>query len=153
MADTPDAPRPAARPGKPRRTAADPAVAKRICDAVALGATYKLACKYGGVAYDTFLQWRRRFPAFDRQVEDAEGRAGIGWLAKIEKAANEGEWTAAAWKLERRYPETYGRRDLRHSGATLNLTPEQLAAMGDADFERLYARVAGAGAASAGEGD
>ena len=46
---------------------------------------------------------------FHARLTEAEGRAAIGWLAKIEKVANEGDWKAAAWKLERRYPETYGR--------------------------------------------
>jgi hypothetical protein len=43
------------------------------------------------------------------RLAEAEGRAAIGWLALIEQAAREGNWQAAAWKLERRYPETYGR--------------------------------------------
>lgn len=34
----------------------------------------------------------------------------ISWLAKIEAAANQGDWRAAAWKLQARYPEAYGSR-------------------------------------------
>jgi hypothetical protein len=40
----------------------------------------------------------------------------VGWLAKIEAAANEGAWQAAAWKLERRYPHEYGRSAVEVSG-------------------------------------
>lgn len=111
------------KPGAVPKAQADPAIAKRICDAIALGTTYDLACKYGGISSTTFHDWRKKFPAFSRQVEDAEGRAVVGWLGKIERAANEGAWQAAAWKLERRYPETYGRtvhdqRNFDYSKAT-----------------------------------
>ena len=66
----------------------------------------------------TFHRWLNRgerdrtgpFRAFCDAIKDAEARAVVGWLAHIQKAAADGEWTAAAWKLERRYPETYGRR-------------------------------------------
>lgn len=97
-----------------------PDVQERICQAIAIGATYELAAKYGGVAYETFRRWRDGNRAFCAAVEDAEGRAAVGWLAKIEKAANEGAWQAAAWKLERRYPQEYGRtvqdQRVQHSG-------------------------------------
>jgi transposase len=100
-----------------------PEVAKRICDAIAIGATYDLAAKYGGVSYELFRQWRERNVAFLAAVQEAEGRAAVGWLAKIERAANEGSWQAAAWKLERRYPQEYGRtvqdQRVHHSGSII----------------------------------
>jgi hypothetical protein len=40
-------------------------------------------------------------------------------LEIIDKAAADGKWQAAAWKLERRYPTQYGRQEkrlLEHSG-------------------------------------
>ncbi len=40
----------------------------------------------------------------------------LQWLAKIEKAASDGAWQAAAWKLERRYPHVYGRVVNEHVG-------------------------------------
>lgn len=91
------------------RSKLTPDVQERICQAIAIGATYDLAAKYGGVDYRTFHRWRESNRQFCQAVEDAEGRAVVGWLAKIEKAANEGAWQAAAWKLERRYPADYGR--------------------------------------------
>jgi hypothetical protein len=86
-----------------------PDVQQRICDAIALGATYDLAAKYGGVTYETFNEWRKHKPSFSEALQEAEGRAAIGWLTKIEHAATQGTWQAAAWKLERRYPDEYGR--------------------------------------------
>jgi hypothetical protein len=93
-----------------RRTKRTPETAKKFCDAIRLGATYDLAARYAGMSDSTFERWRESDPDFAEQVRDAEGAAVVGWLAKIEKAANDGEWTAAAWKLERRYPHEYGRR-------------------------------------------
>lgn len=103
------------------RTKLTPDVQRRICDAIAIGATYDLACKYGGVAFETFRRWREGNRAFCAAVEDAEGRAVVGWLAKIEQAASAGAWQAAAWKLERRYPAVYGRsvQQVEHSGTVV----------------------------------
>ena len=105
----------------PRRTKYTPEVQRRICDALAIGATQALACKYGGITAETFNQWRKAKPGFSEALEEAEGRAVVGWLAKIEQAASAGSWQAAAWKLERRYPADYGRtvQQVEHSGTVV----------------------------------
>jgi hypothetical protein len=111
----------------------------RIVQALRLGATFELAAQYGGVSYDTFNNWRKRgeaeldrmararkrtdadpdelpFVQFFEATKAAEADAVVGWLAKIEKAASDGNWQAAAWKLERRYPRDYGRTVQEVSG-------------------------------------
>jgi transposase len=100
-----------------RPTKLTPDTHKRIVQAIQLGATYELAAQYGGVAYNTFNEWMKAgeanktgaFREFYDAVKEAEGKGAIGWLAKIEAAANDGSWQAAAWKLERRYPHEYGK--------------------------------------------
>lgn len=103
-----------------RPTKFTPETIKRLTDAIRMGATYDLACKYAGISYQTFNEWRegRMYPQgttadqkreFVDAIQKAEGDAAVGWLTKIEKAANEGHWQAAAWKMERRYPSDYGR--------------------------------------------
>lgn len=101
-----------------RPTKYTPETAKKITDAIRLGATFGLACQYAGISEDTLARWRDRYAGFAEKLREAEGQGAIGWLAKIEKSANDGDWRAAAWKLERRYPEQYGRtvQDNRHSG-------------------------------------
>lgn len=91
---------------------------KKITQAIELGATYELAAGYGGISVSTFNEWRNSKPAFSAAIKEAEGRASVKWLARIEAAASE-HWQAAAWKLERRYPKDYGRSVQQHevSGA------------------------------------
>lgn len=89
----------------------------RLCQAIELGATYDLACNYAGIHFSTFNLWREQKPAFAARIAEAEGKAAVKWLAKIEQAASDGNWQAAAWKLERRYPHSYGRQVQEHTGA------------------------------------
>jgi hypothetical protein len=84
---------------------------ERFLQAVKLGSTYRLAAAYAGISHETYATWLDTKPEFFAAVKEAEGAAVVGWLAKIEKAANEGNWQAAAWKLERRLPEDFGRKD------------------------------------------
>src|SRR5215204_2993632 len=84
---------------------------ERLLQAIRIGAPIKMACSYAGIDHGTFLNWRERYSEFSAAIKEAEGIAVVGWLAKIEKAASDGNWQAAAWKLERRYPEDFGRRD------------------------------------------
>lgn len=82
-----------------------------ILEAIRTGAPFTHACRYGGVSFETFNEWRKQYPEFSEQVKEAEGEAVKGWLDHIETAAKNGSWQAAAWKLERRYPHEFGRRD------------------------------------------
>lgn len=93
-------------------------VKKRIVAAIKQGATYELSSQYGGIHYDTFNRWMKQgqeetegeFCQFYEAIKKAEGEAVVGWLRKIEASARDGNWQAAAWKLERRYPKDYGKQ-------------------------------------------
>lgn len=89
---------------------------KKVIDAIRLGATQRLAAAYAGVDEATVINWKHRYLHFLHAVNEAQGAATVGWLAKIEKAANDGTWQAAAWKLERLYPQEYGRRVIEATG-------------------------------------
>lgn len=102
-----------ARP--PNSSKMTPRIIAKICDALAIGATYKSAAQYAGISECTFHNWMKkgrkarygRFHDFVQDVEEAKGRAKIGALASIAKAAKDGDWKAAKWLLERREPEGY----------------------------------------------
>ena len=121
-----------------RPTKLTPETQKKIVQAIELGASYELAANYAGVSYDAFNDWMNKgrsqqsgiYSQFYHDIKAAEGKGAVGWLEKIESAANDGNWQAAAWKLERRYPEAYGRQklDVNHSGQidVRSLTDEEL---------------------------
>ena len=117
--------------GRPTKLTAD--AQKRVVAAVAAGATYERAAACGGVNYNTFNEWMKKgeqqksgaYHEFYEDVKRVEAQAAARWLGYIEKAAQEGTWQAAAWKLERRYPNTWGRttQTVEHKGAVaLNIT-------------------------------
>ena len=54
-------------------------------------------------------------------------------MRQIKEAAQNGDWRAAAWMLERRYPEKWGRRRARRDEGKGELTVRSKA------YERLVA--------------
>lgn len=91
----------------------------RLLQAIRLGCTYDKACAFAGISYQTLRNWIKRgeqstkgqYFDFVDELKKAEASAVVGWLAHIEKAAKDGTWQAAAWKLERRYPREWGKGD------------------------------------------
>ncbi len=87
-------------------------IIQRFLTAIKLGCPKKDACGAAGIAETTLYKWmewadseRRdaaRYADFRERIKIAEGEATQNWLAIIEKAARDGSWQAAAWKLERR---------------------------------------------------
>jgi len=95
-----------------------PAKAARIVAAIKKGLPYKLAASAGGVSYNTFARWRNdgsnpdgpsHFREFLIAVRQAEAEAAMRFIGLIEKAAKKANWQAAAWMLERRHPDLFGK--------------------------------------------
>lgn len=93
-------------------------LAAQICEALKLGAPLEVAAEAAGVSYETAEDWRKRYEAFDMRVGQALAEGIINALRHIEAAAANGQWQAAAWLLERRYPQIYGRQTVeqKHAG-------------------------------------
>lgn len=119
--------------GRPTKYNAE--ITKKITDSIRVGATFALACAYAGITEETFSQWRKKYPEFSEAVKEAEGSAAVKWLAQIDKAAQEGSWQAAAWKLERKYPRDYGRRTITTYD---DFPPEKVPDLSDAELDELY---------------
>lgn len=94
-------------------------VSLKICDAIVAGATYEAAAQYAGISYETFNEWMKAgraaatpdpFSEFSEAVEVANASAQVQFVLNIKRAANAGDWRAAAWMLERRFPKAYGQR-------------------------------------------
>lgn len=86
-----------------------------------MGASNKDIAAAIGVHPSTFSTWVNH-PKTDNQrklskgLKKSEADYKNSVLALILKAAQEGSWQAAAWILERKYPEEYARRDGRPKG-------------------------------------
>jgi hypothetical protein len=99
-----------------RRSKYTPETVDKLTQAIRLGATYQLACNFAGISHETFHQWRNTKPEFSEAITQAEGDAAVKWLALVNKhATDQPQW--AAWMLERRYPEMYGRQRMEITGA------------------------------------
>ena len=93
-----------------RPTKRTPEREQRLLDALRAGNTRLHAAKYAGIGENTLGDWLRRFRDFRDLIEKAESEAIVRHVANIAKAAADGQWTASAWWLERRYPQDYALR-------------------------------------------
>lgn len=96
-----------------RRTKLNPEVQKRILQAIQSGSTYEMAAYFGGITRTTLYYWLEKgekqnkgiYRTFFNEFKKAESICCVGNLAIIGKEAKAGTWQAAAWLLERRFPE------------------------------------------------
>ncbi|HEY1697967.1 MAG TPA: hypothetical protein VGG39_37665 [Polyangiaceae bacterium] len=126
-------------------TKLSPELQEKILLHLRVGAYVETAAACAGIHKDTFYEWMKKgargqqpYVAFAQAVTRAVAESESRDLATILKAATT-QWQAAAWRLERRFPEKYGRHDrvkvdakIEHDGASL-LT--KLARLIDGDAE------------------
>jgi hypothetical protein len=117
----------------------DAETASTIITFLGAGAFIETAAAAAGISKQTLYDWLRRGkrqkrgPMFEfvAETERAMGMAEVRAIGLISKAASGGEykradgstgymppqWQAAAWHLERKYPDRWGRRDhVEHTG-------------------------------------
>ena len=80
-----------------------------------------------GVDESTWYRWLREGEQsedendlkykFYQSIKKAEAKAVARNVALIQRAAQEGNWQAAAWWLERKFPAEWGKRDKLDIGA------------------------------------
>ena len=93
-----------------RKTKLTPDLQAKFCQGIKLGMTYRLACGYVGISEGTLYRWLQEAEQgqelqreFRDAVKTAEALGAAHSLAVIHRAAEDGNWTAAAWVLERRH--------------------------------------------------
>ena len=94
----------------------DAVTKKKVTDALRLGLTERLAAQYAGLTFQRYLSWRKKDASFADAIKQAEAIGAFAWMARIEQAAAGGDWRAAAWKLQHRFPAEYGRQIMEHGG-------------------------------------
>jgi hypothetical protein len=117
---------------------------QRLLDALRAGNTRKAACHYAGISEEALARWLRASVDFVDAVQKAESDAEVRMVAEIAQAARGSTWQAAAWWLERRRPDDFGRRDrvdielrmqVKRLAAELELSEQDILA----EAERLVA--------------
>lgn len=105
-----------------RPTKLTPDVQTRLEAALKAGATQELAAMRAGIGVSTFYAWKKKAEEGDADFKDfldvIDAAAAEGAMKALEKIslAMDDDWKAAAWILERRYPEMYGRQRIEHTG-------------------------------------
>ncbi len=87
-------------------------VADDLKDKILRGLTDEQACEMVGVSYSTFAQWLTAYPLFKEYIRRVKAQVEFEALEYIQEAMKGGTWSAAAWFLERKYPQRYGKRDV-----------------------------------------
>lgn len=89
----------------------------RMTQLIRTGVPPSVAAGVCGLSRHTFYHWSsekaKPGPAYERfrqAIKRAEDEAHAARVARVIQASAE-SWQAAAWYLERRYPEVWGRKD------------------------------------------
>ena len=98
-----------------------------IASQIKLGVPPRTAAACEGIEADTFTEWMARgarngrgehpYHKFRVAILKAEAECEKLLVARIRQAASNGNWQAAAWLAERRYPERYVRKSV--NGTTI----------------------------------
>lgn len=105
-------------------------VCDNICENLRRGNYITTACRASGITTNTYYRWKKRgekgeepFKTFLERTDKAESEGELACMEVIYNSATEqGNWLSAAWILERKYPQRFGKR-------------EQMALQTDNDFK------------------
>lgn len=131
---------------------------ERIALAIRAGNYARIAAEMNGIGETTFYRWLEMgaepnspkiYREFRESIKRAEAEAEVAHVARIRQAADNGTWQAAAWYLERKHGDRWGRNDkLRQEisgpeGKPVTLSLEEakkavLAFLEEGDNESIY---------------
>jgi transposase len=132
-----------------------PDVQKDIVQRLAVGNYIDAACLSVGISPATFYTWMdkgreaekkpvRRRNAQERlhlefleAVENAQGAAEVNALTPIRLAMPE-QWQAAAWILERKFPDKWGRREKIEINAAITVLKQEMYQLVLVDLVKVF---------------
>ena len=98
-------------------------VVSEICKHISVGTPIKTSCRAAGVSYTSYNYWLKQgeldteigvitpFSEFLDRIKKSEAEAVSAHVQVIHNSAiKDKNWLAAAWWLERKYPELFGKR-------------------------------------------
>lgn len=100
---------------------------RTILQMVQLGQYLAQAARKVGLSPSTVYMRRQRDAGFRVALEAAEAGLELGLIAEIRKAASAGDWKAAAWLAERRFPERWSKPEIRAQLTAVNVDTTELA--------------------------
>lgn len=106
-----------------------PQVVEQICNLLKGGNTRKTSAIAAGISEETFYTWMREKLEFSESVKKAEEIAVARNVAIINKAAGD-TWQAAAWWLERRRRDDFG----KHDKVDINATVKDVTALNEREL-------------------
>lgn len=83
-----------------------PEIVIRTKELLELGLNYQDICDSIGISAETFSQWRKKYPEYSEVVRIANAKVKEIALKSI-RVGEMRDWKAAAWRLERRWPDEY----------------------------------------------
>lgn len=115
-----------------------PETVETLLNAIGRGLPFHLAAQAAGVAETTFYAWQAgKFPrnadkelkaGFSEALTRARGLSALQLIETISDASAE-DWRAAAWILERRFPEDFGKTRVEVTGANGGPVQVEVAAL------------------------
>jgi hypothetical protein len=141
-------------------------VIDEIAKLVRAGNYLEVAAQYAGIDVVTLYDWMKRgawekerrekpytrprqdeevFVQFSNTIKEALAEAELRDVNTITAAANDGQWTAAAWRLERKFPKRWGRKAIEVTGADggpiQHEVEHKTEESREDQFERLFAAI------------
>jgi hypothetical protein len=99
------------RRGPQSKIDTEPEIVEKILLILRAGNYFEVAAAVVGVSRRSLYRWMEQREDFREKVQQAIAISEMKALKRIQDAADAGVWQAAAWKLERRFPERWARRD------------------------------------------
>lgn len=93
-----------------RKTRYNKEIEAAICEGLEKGVSILAICGAVKIDEKTFYNWKEKYPEFKNAVDGVRPKLEYKWLDVIEAAAASGDWKAAAWFLQKRFPDAYGER-------------------------------------------
>mgnify|MGYP002626333149 CR=1 FL=1 len=95
-----------------------------ICANLRKGNYLTTCARACGVSVSTLNNWKKRgrkgeepYKTFLEKVDEAEAEGELRSMGIIDDVASTGNWLASAWKLERKYPQRFGKKERMEIGS------------------------------------
>ncbi|RME86622.1 MAG: hypothetical protein D6785_03015 [Planctomycetota bacterium] len=135
-----------------RHSKLTPEIQEAIVKSIQNGCTYKEAVEKVGIGISTFFLWMEKgrkgksgkYVEFMEAIKKAEAKAISFAVSCIFESARKGQWQAAAWWLERRFPEDWGKKEFMQVDGNMNFPlPREVTDEGIEEAKKILKELTG----------